>query len=63
MIFNFNMGQGDEGLNQITQICKDHFACENCPVLEQKGLHNDKSVIMCHKIIIELTKEKQNGNV
>ena len=62
MQFTFNMGQGNVGLNQISQICKEHFACENCPVLAQGGLHDNKSVVMCHKVIIKLMKEKQNVN-
>ena len=66
MIFNFNMGQiGDT--SYIENICKNHFACESCPVLEQGAIQNtnDKTIYSCSTAIIRNIQKraKNNGNV
>ena len=57
----FNMGQNP--FEEIQKICADHFACKNCPVYENNGLHsNNNSVTMCEKTMEKIVKEQHNGN-
>ena len=47
---------------EIQKICTDHFACKNCPVYENDGLHNNNSVTICQKVADKIIKEQRNGN-
>ena len=60
-MFNINPNMQID-FNEINQTCLQHFACENCPVLEKNGLHKQNSVILCHKVEEKLMRERQNGN-
>ena len=69
MIFNgqpINMGVGGFNVNtsmeEIYQICTDHFACVNCPVLVQSGLHHDNEVTICEKVEREFYRNVKNPN-
>ena len=66
MQFTFNMGQGQGNVDFITNICKNHFACEGCPILEQGAIQNasNKIIYSCSTAIIKnIQKAKNNGNV
>ena len=47
---------------EIQKICADHPACENCPVYNNYGLHNNDTVTMCQKVQERILKEQHNGN-
>ena len=57
--FNINSNM----FSEIQQICADHFACKDCPVYNNYGLHaSDNSVTMCQKTAERIVKEQRNGN-
>ena len=59
----FNIGQmGQNPFEEIQKICTEHFACKNCPVYDNYGLHNDNTVTMCQKTAIRIVKERHDGN-
>lgn len=69
MIFNgqpINMGVGGFNVNtsmeEIYQICTKHFACVNCTVLTQGGLHHDNEVTICEKVAEEFYRNVNNQN-
>lgn len=47
IIFNNNINQS---LEEIKKICAEHYACKDCIVIKQNGLHNDNTVTICDKI-------------
>ena len=62
MNFTFNMGQNNTTF--IENICKNHPACEGCPVLEQGKIQSGQAVYSCSTAIIKnIQKAKNNGNV
>lgn len=70
MIFNgqpINMGTGgfniNAGMEEIQKICADHFACSNCPILAQGGLHHDNEVTICEKVTGGFYRDVNNGQV
>ena len=58
MMFNLD----PNAFSKIQKICEDHFACKDCPVYNNYGLHEDNAVTMCQKTAERIVKEQRNGN-
>lgn len=43
---NMDMTEISQVQNQVTQMCKEHIACEGCPLLKEQ-LQIGNSVIIC----------------
>lgn len=61
MQFNFNMGQMAD-TSYIENICRNHYQCESCPILEQGAIQNvaDRTIYSCSTAIVKnIQKEKK----
>ena len=54
MRFTFNQGFANDETTQIANICKEHYQCEGCPIMEQGALKNANTGVVstCSTVII-----------
>jgi hypothetical protein len=62
MQFTFNMGGGETATQKLAEMCKQHYQCENCPVLEKGAIVIDNTPVSCSTAIIR-NIQKNNGKV
>lgn len=64
MIFNgqpININMSNNSMEEIYQICTNHFGCIDCPILIQGGLHHDNEVTICEKVEREFYRNVNNN--
>ena len=64
MIFNFNMGNGEDDTLKLAQMCKNYYQCENCPVLEKGAIKftDSNNLVSCSTAIIR-NIQKNHGKM
>ena len=63
MNINFNLGNGQAATMALAEICKQHYQCEDCPVIKTGAIKIGGTMVSCSTEIIKNIQRKAGKNV